>query len=145
MILLWSFEDVINTIGMVTDGIVEKVGGNANLESLLTNTKNSYEAQMPGMFKFQQMLRYILGLGCYMISLLGYYLTEVSINFVYTILYILRPLLILAFLVFGEGSEDKTPQQIAKEEGIKAATIRVAKKRALETIGKMLRFVTLSD
>ena len=98
MILLWSFEDVINTIGMVTDGIVEKVGGNANLESLLANIKNSYEAQMPGMFKFQQMLLYILGLGCYMISLLGYYLTEVSINFVYTILYILSPLLILAYV-----------------------------------------------
>ena len=98
MILLWSFGDVINMIGMVTDGIVEKMGGMANLDDLLAGLGKTYEAEMPGMFKFRQMLLYVGGLACYAVSLLGYYLIEVLINFVYTVLYILSPLLILAYV-----------------------------------------------
>ena len=88
----------MNVIGMVTDGIVEKMGGMASLDGLLSKLENTYEAQAPGMFKFRQMLLYVGSMACYAISLLGYYLTEVLINFVYTILYVLSPLLILAYV-----------------------------------------------
>ena len=35
---------------------------------------------------------------CYLVALLGYYVTEVLINFAYTILYVLSPLMILAYV-----------------------------------------------
>ncbi len=98
IILLWSFEDVLGFISMVTDGVVERIGGVRGLMELMKERQDSFQEQASSWFDFRTMFIYGLNILCYMVALLGYYVTDILIHFTYSILYVLSPLLILAFV-----------------------------------------------
>ncbi len=98
MIMLWSFNEVINLIAEITDGIVERIGGIANLESLLEEMQNNFDKKSPGLLQFREMLVFVINIVCYLVALLGFYVTDVLIHFVFSVLYVLSPLLILCYI-----------------------------------------------
>ena len=98
VVLLWSFEDVLGLITFITDGVVERMGGVAGLQGLLKELGKDYEEATLDLFDFRGMILYALNVLCYLVALLGYYVTEVLIHFVYATLYVLSPLMILAFV-----------------------------------------------
>ena len=98
IIMLWSFDETVNTIGALTDGVADRLGGTDNLKALFAEIKRSHGENSPGLFRYRQMIMYYLSAICHMIALVGYFVTDVSIHFVYTILYVLSPLMILAYV-----------------------------------------------
>ncbi len=98
VILLWSFKEVANLVSVVTDGVSEKLGGVQNLVALFDHIEKKYLEDSPNFFSFRQMLMYGISVLCYMFALLGYYATDVAIHFVFTVLYALSPLMILAYV-----------------------------------------------
>ena len=98
IIMLWSFDETVNTIGALTDGVADRLGGTDNLKALFEEIKRSHQEKSPGLFQYRQMAMYYLSAICHMVALIGYFVTDVSIHFVYTILYVLSPLMILAYV-----------------------------------------------
>ncbi len=98
MILLWTFDETINVIGTVTEAVISKIGGIENWQSTFLEAQKKLESKAPLLFKYRQLIIYILNIVCFLVSLIGYYVINVVINFVYTILYVLSPLLILAYI-----------------------------------------------
>ena len=98
ILMLWSFDEVINAVGIVTDGLADKLGGTEGIKALYGEIKKRYAEDAPSLFNFRQMSLYAINMVCYLVALLGYYMTEVLINFAYTILYVLSPLMILAYV-----------------------------------------------
>ena len=98
ILMVWSFDEVINTLGSLTEGITEKIGGADYKNTLLTEINKTFHSQAPSLFKFRQMFLYAVNLGAYFVAYLGYSVTDILIHFSYTILYILSPLLILAYV-----------------------------------------------
>ena len=101
IIMLWSFDETVNLVGALTDGIAERIGGTENLKALFAEIKRSHGENSPGLFQYRQMLMYYLSAICYIVALVGYFVTDVSIHFVYTVLYVLSPLMILAYVPEG--------------------------------------------
>ena len=98
ILLLWSFEYVIVIAGELTEAIVDKMGGEANLDALLEAMGERYESDAPSLFRYRDMFIYAFNLLCYALGAFGYLVMRVFSNFVYTILYVLSPLLILAYV-----------------------------------------------
>ena len=51
IMLLWSFEEVINLISLVTDGIVERMGGLGRFKKSLSGIGESLLGKCPSSFK----------------------------------------------------------------------------------------------
>ena len=111
LFLLWSFEYAIEIIAMISDGIVEKMGGLDRLSQVLGQLKKNFQGDMPGMIQFKQMLLFLLSFACYLIALLSFYLTELISYFIYAILYVVSP---LAFLCVIPSQTQHIPKNIYK-------------------------------
>ncbi len=98
VLLLWSFKEVANLVSSITDGVADKLGGVQSLIALFDHIEDRYLKDSPNFFSFRQMLMYGISVLCYMFALLGYYATDVAIHFVFTVLYALSPLMILAYV-----------------------------------------------
>ena len=103
IILLWSFKDVANFASDLTEGMIDRLGGMSGLMALYESMEKSYQAETPSLFKFREMLLYFLSWFCYAVGLLGYYVMTVLINMAWAILYVLSPLLILAYVSEKNG------------------------------------------
>ncbi len=98
VILLWSFKDVMNLASQITEAMIDRMGGVANLQVLYDEMKKSYQAKTPSLFKYREMFIYFFSWFCYAVGVFGYFVMGILTDFAYTILYILSPLLILAFV-----------------------------------------------
>ena len=49
ILLLWSFDDVINTTSLITDGITDKLGGTEGLRTLYEEIKRKYVENSPSL------------------------------------------------------------------------------------------------
>src|SRR5262249_42748604 len=95
MLLLYSFDECINVIAMVSDGITEKVNGIAQLKDLLTHLKDNYQSKEVSWLHVREAVLYIISLISYIIAYLGVFVADVLIHFVWSILYVVSPLMIL--------------------------------------------------
>ena len=98
VLLLWSFKDVINLAGDTTQMLIDKMGGTASLDALLEAMGKNHEARAPSLFKYREMFIYFFDLFCYAVGVFGYFVVEILSKFIYTVLYVLSPLLILAYV-----------------------------------------------
>ena len=98
IILLWTFKDIMNLASLLTEGMIDRLGGMANLKTLYDSMEKSYQSDTPSLFKYREMFIYFFSWLCYAIGVFGYYVMTILINIAYTILYVLSPLLILAYV-----------------------------------------------
>lgn len=98
ILLLMSFEETMNAISLIGDGILQKVSLKGNLWEVLTNLGPNKENVSNDWFNLREHVLYALSVLAYIIAYLGFFLAEAMTHFVWTILYILSPLMILAFI-----------------------------------------------
>lgn len=99
VLLLISFDWTINLIAVIGDGVAEKIDGIKPLWSTLQEIGQRFSDDSKGSwFQVRSTIVYILGLLSYFIAYLGVFTANALIHFVWTILYIASPLMILAYV-----------------------------------------------
>jgi hypothetical protein len=98
MLLLYSFDQCMSAIAMISDGLTDKIGGIAKLKDLLDHMRESYQANEGGWLKFREAILYIMSLISYLIAYLGVFVADFLIHFVWAILYVVSPLMILMYV-----------------------------------------------
>lgn len=97
VLLLISFEEVMHTLSFISDGILQKLDQKNNFLEVMghfgpTTNKSS------SLFDFREHILYFIAIVAYMIAYLGFFFAEALTHFVWAILYIISPLMILAFI-----------------------------------------------
>lgn len=98
IIILLVFEDCMNAIAFVSDGIADRIHGLAQLKAVLEETGRVIQSQETGWLEFRQWVIFFINLFAYCVAYLGFFLAEAVIHFVWAILYIASPLMILMYV-----------------------------------------------
>ena len=73
--------------------------------------KAMFKSDAPGMFKFRQMVIFVLSQSSFLLALLSFYLTDILAHFIYAILYVVSP---LAFLCLVPKATMHVPKNLFK-------------------------------
>ena len=98
MILLFSFNETMNLIAMIGDGITDKINGVKSLWDLMGELGKNYEDNSVSWLKFREAVIFILSLVSYIVAYLGVFVADVLIHFVWAVLYVCSPLMILMYV-----------------------------------------------
>ena len=98
LILLLSFDEVINILAMLGDGISAKIGGIVGLQELVKIIGEKQHESSISWASFKDAVVFILSLCAYIFAYLGVYVADLLIHFVWAILYVCSPLMILMFI-----------------------------------------------
>lgn len=97
VLLLISFNLVVNTIGALGDGIIDslKLPG---LREALTELGPTEATKSNEWFNLREHIIYVFSLIAYLFAFLGFYVAEAMTHFVWVVLYPVSPLMILAYV-----------------------------------------------
>jgi hypothetical protein len=98
MILLYSFEECMNVLAMISDGVTEKISGVIQLKELLKHLGDVYESKEINWLHYREAVLYIVSLFSYIVAYLGVFVADVLVHFVWSILYVVSPLMILMYV-----------------------------------------------
>lgn len=98
VVLLYSFDFTLNSIAIVGDAITDKIDGLQKLWDVLKNLGPNYQGASGDWFNFRETALYIFNIAAYIIAYLGFFISNAMIHFVWTILFICSPLMILAYV-----------------------------------------------
>ena len=98
MVLLFSFDYTINIIGMVGDGIIEKLDKMTGIWEAVKNLGPNYRESSRGLFDLRGHILYVFALLSYIIAYLGFFTAEALTHFVWVVLFTVSPLMILAYI-----------------------------------------------
>lgn len=98
IIILLSFEQIMGIIAMVGDGLTEHINGIGQLTDLLNEIQKNYEETSPKWLQFREALIFVINLVSYLIAYIGIFITNILIQFVWSILYVVSPLMILMYV-----------------------------------------------
>lgn len=97
MLLLASFDEVVNLIAIVSDGVTEKIEGATKLMNLMDTLKDKYTEYQGSVFDLRESIIFFFNLLAYIIAYLGVFVSNALIHFVFGILYCISPLMILMY------------------------------------------------
>ncbi len=98
VLLLISFGFVINTIAMLSDGITARIDHNQNLWETIKQLGPNSQGESDGLFDIRGHVVYFFSIGAYLIAYIGFFASVALMNFVWAILYICAPLMILCYV-----------------------------------------------
>lgn len=98
IILLISFDQCINAIAMVGDGVTERIQGVSQLWDLMKHLEDTYKDSEVSWLKFREAVIFILNLLSYIIAYVGVFVANVLVHFVWSVLYVCSPLMILMYV-----------------------------------------------
>lgn len=98
VILLYTFDFTLNAIAVIGDALTEKIDGLQKLWDVLKNLGPNYQNSSGEWFNFRETALYIFNIAAYIIAYLGFFISNALIHFVWTILFICSPLMILAYV-----------------------------------------------
>lgn len=98
LILLLSFDEVIKILAMLGDGISAKIGGIVGLRELVKILGVKYQESSISWASFKDAVIFVLSLCAYIFAYLGIYVADLLVHFVWSILYVCSPLMILMFI-----------------------------------------------
>ena len=98
VILLYSFDFTLSSIATIGDSVTEKIDGIQKLWDVLKNLGPNYANSSGEWFNFRETIIYVFGIASYIIAYLGFFISNALIHFVWTILFICSPLMILAYV-----------------------------------------------
>jgi hypothetical protein len=97
IILLLTFQWTMDAIAAIGDAVVERINGLEKLSDVLMtlgpNDKNS-----ASWFGLRETIIYVMNLAAYLIAYLGFFTATALTHFVWTILYVAAPLMILMYV-----------------------------------------------
>lgn len=97
ILLLYSFNWTIDAIATIGDAITNKIQGLEKLSQVLENLGPNYSGH-DSWFNLRETAIYVFSLAAYIIAYVGFFVATVLTHFVWTILYICSPLMILAYV-----------------------------------------------
>ncbi len=98
ILLLISFGFVINTIAMLSDGIAARIDHSQNLWETIKQLGPNSQGESDGLFDVRGHVVYFFSIGAYLIAYIGFFASVALMNFVWAILYICAPLMILCYV-----------------------------------------------
>ena len=98
IILLISFDQCINAIAMVGDGVANRIHGLTQLSDLMKHLEQNYNESEVSWLKFREAVIFILNLLSYIIAYVGVFVANVLVHFVWSVLYVCSPLMILMYI-----------------------------------------------
>jgi hypothetical protein len=98
LVMLWSIDFVVNTIAMMSDGISAKISSSENLWEAIKQLGPNEEAKSGSMFDIRENILYLFAIAAYLIAYIGFFASIALVNFVWAILYITAPLMILCYI-----------------------------------------------
>ena len=98
ILLLVSFGFVINTIAMLSDSITARIDDTQNLWETIKKLGPNSQGESDGLFDVRGHVVYFFSIGAYLIAYIGFFASVALMNFVWAILYICAPLMILCYV-----------------------------------------------
>lgn len=98
ILLLISFGFVVNTIAMLSDGITARIDHTQNLWETIKQMGPNSQGESDGLFDMRGHVVYFFSIGAYLIAYIGFFASVALMNFVWAILYICAPLMILCYV-----------------------------------------------
>ncbi|MEZ4743998.1 MAG: hypothetical protein R3B45_16380 [Bdellovibrionota bacterium] len=98
ILLLFSFNYTLGVIGFIGNGIIEKIDKITDVWEVLKNLGPNYKDSSSGLFDLRGHILYVFALLAYIIAYLGFFVAEALSHFVWVVLYIISPFMILAYI-----------------------------------------------
>lgn len=97
ILLLYTFSWTIDAIATVGDAVTERINGLEKLSEVLKNLGPNYSGPN-SLFNLRETAIYIFSLAAYIVAYLGFFVATALTHFVWTILYVAAPLMILMYV-----------------------------------------------
>ena len=97
VILLLTFDWTLNAIATIGDAVTEQINGLQRLSDVLQNLGPNYSGK-DNWFNVRETILYVFSIASYLIAYLGFFVASALTHFVWTILYVAAPLMILMYL-----------------------------------------------
>ncbi len=97
VLLLLTFDRTLQTIAVVGDAVTEKINGLQQLSEVLQNLGPNYSGK-DSWFNVRETILYVFSVAAYLIAYLGFFVATALTHFVWTILYVAAPLMILMYV-----------------------------------------------
>lgn len=101
ILMLYSFDWCLNAIAAIGDAVTDQINGLAQLSEVLKKLGPNYSGH-DNWFNLRETTIYIFSLAAYIIAYVGFFVATALTHFVWTILYVCSPLMILMYL--GRGT-----------------------------------------
>jgi hypothetical protein len=98
ILLLISFGLVVNTISLLSDGITARIDQSQNLWETIRHMGPNSQGESDGLFDMRGQVVYFFSIGAYLIAYIGFFASMALMNFVWAILYVCAPLIILCYV-----------------------------------------------
>lgn len=98
ILLLISFGTIVNTIAMLSDGVTARIDQSQNLWETLKHLGPDSQGESSGLFDMKSHVVYFFSIGAYLIAYIGFFASVGLMNFVWAILFICAPLMILCYV-----------------------------------------------
>jgi hypothetical protein len=97
VLMLLTFDWCINSIASIGDAVTSQIGGMEQLSDVLTKLGPNYSGH-DSLFSLRETTIYIFSLAAYIIAYLGFFVATALTHFVWAILYVCSPLMILMYV-----------------------------------------------
>lgn len=97
ILLLLAFDWTINAIATIGDAVTDQINGLEKLSEVLKNLGPNYSGK-DSWFNIRETVLYALSILSYLVAYLGFFVATALTHFVWTILYVVSPLMILMYL-----------------------------------------------
>ena len=98
VILLLTFDWCLNSIASIGDAVTDRINGLEQLSEVLKKLGPNYSGHDGSWFNLRETTIYIFSLAAYIIAYLGFFVATALTHFVWAILYICSPLMILMYV-----------------------------------------------
>ncbi len=98
IIMLISFEECLNTIAFLGDGIAQKIHAMGQLKDLLVHLETNYQKMEVSWLKLRESIVFILCVISYVVAYAGIFIANILVQFVWHVLYVCSPLMILMYV-----------------------------------------------
>ncbi|MCT4642787.1 MAG: type IV secretion system protein [Bacteriovoracaceae bacterium] len=98
LIMLWSIDLVINSIAMISDGIADKISSRESLLEAIKQLGPKESSSSGSMFDIRENIIYIFAIAAYLVAYIGFFASVALVNFVWAILYVVAPLMIICYI-----------------------------------------------
>lgn len=97
VLLLLTFNWTLQAIAVVGDAVTEQINGLQRLSEVLQNLGPNYSGK-DSWFNVRETILYVFSVAAYLIAYLGFFVATALTHFVWTILYVAAPLMILMYV-----------------------------------------------
>jgi hypothetical protein len=101
ILLLISFKETMNLIAFIGDGIAQRIDGLAKMTEIVEMLGKGFTRDAPALYKIREAFIFLLNFISYFLAYFGIFIANALIHFVWSILFVCSPLMILCHIPEG--------------------------------------------